>query len=269
MQPLELNPGEIEHRISWAEGGRVFKATHTLRPPKLDDWLEYDRRLRSAMLVGTEGIGWQSDESAAAAALWDRIAIRVAGYLSRGEGGELAELCERFPAEWKTKVPIAHKLTAIQPLAHILIASPPDGEDAAWDPDSSTVWLEVLGHAGLGHTLRRPDLLQSIEVGRLRSYCFQEMPRGKQRRTETLRTVYPGTMASWGKLYDALIVSTNNYTVNGSGMTREQAVEFMDAQHKAAAMRAMTLPPLSLPEGDDGAPEEAPDGAADGAKEAA
>ena len=245
-QSFELRPDEIPTPLSFREGGRRFRVTHIFRPPQYADWLEYEVKLNRSVEITGNHTRFDQERAEAAEAIWDRIALRVEGYLvdtgdaRNGDAESLAaavELPDAFPEAWREKVPLMHKMGAIQLLAQVFPTEGGEMEVYRFNPDQTEVQL-IAGRAGreygrLLHTLKRPTVRQQKEFSRVVSSALYV------RGSRTEKSLLPSRLREMARFYDELVVSVDGYTVNGSKPAREGAVKWMDALHKQTAVSAL------------------------------
>jgi len=215
----ELKPDEIVQPVIAAGGLRL---THYLRPPSQADWEAYEAELHVSVDRPPEGIALHSEELAAANALWQRIVLRVEGYEPLDD--------------WRERVPLPHRRAAVRPLTQVYSIEPEASGEQAYRLAADRIEVELVAgpnYTGLRHIFRPATALEAVEFERVRSAAIWA-------RESPGRTVYPAKLAGYVKLYDALILKVEGYTIAGEPCTgREQAVQDMDAMHKQAAVRAL------------------------------
>lgn len=257
---FELRPAEIPAPITFREGGRKFQVRHILRPPEFDDWLEYENRLnRSVEIVGNT-TRLDRDRAEAAEAVWDRTIVRVEGYkllqspmhrfpppqepADQGEQCEAEgaiDLHEAFPEGWHGKVPLFHKMAAIELLAQVFVAEPEQLEGLyCFDPQQMEVHLVAARGGeerdGLVHVLRRPTARQQKEFSRIVSTAIYV------RGSRTGKSLLPSRLRELSRFYDELLMDVRGYALNGAPATRQDALRHMDALHKQTAVSALFAP---------------------------
>jgi hypothetical protein len=266
-QSFDLTPSEISTPLSFREGGRKFRVMHIFRPPQFADWLEYETKLnRSVEIVGSQ-TRFDQQKAEASEAVWDRIALRVEGYrvpspnvtasathavisppdavisprdaviLSGSEGPAFSELPEAFPDEWKSKVPLVHKMAAVILLAQVSVTASEETETYHFDPDQTEISLDAARggreYSGLVHTLKRPTVRQQKEFSRVVSTALYV------RGSRTEKSLLPSRLREMTRFYDELVVGAHGYSANGAEATREDAIKYMDALHKQTAISAL------------------------------
>jgi hypothetical protein len=236
---FELTPSKIECPIVFREGGRKFSVVHTVRTPTFEDWSEYETRLNRAVEIEGGNTVFTRERAEAAEAVWDRVIISVHGYRV-GEHDE--QLAEAFPSGWREKVPLFHKMAAIELLAQVFSAEPGGEEDdeAAgyrFDPDHITIHLAAgrdgVEHPDLVHVLKRPTARQQKDFSRVLSSAVYV------RGSRTEKSLLPSRLREAVRFYDELIESVRGYAVSGAPPTREETVRAMDALHKQAAVQSL------------------------------
>jgi len=246
---FELTPVEVRIPVPFQEAGRKFRVTHIFRPALLKDWLEYENRLH--LQVEREGNAqrWYDDREEASEAIWNEIVIGVEGYLCshrRTDGAYGApatqEIMETFPDDWKERVPVDHKVAAISRLARVEPCQPGEEQLYFFDSTRQTVYLEArrdgLVYSGLVHVLRRPALKEKKNFRRIQSSVLHV--RGSRKE----QSRFPSRLKEFTQFYDELILEVDGYTVSGRPATREDAVRWMDPQHKRAAVISLFAPEL-------------------------
>ena len=261
MHPaFELKPPEIPIPIAFREGGRKFRVTHLFRPPQFADWLEYELKLnRSVETVGAQ-TRFDQQKADAAEALWDRIALRVEGYLVNSnpqiaqmpqmenatsdseflesvQSAKSVDLPVAFPDDWQSKVPLLHKMAAVQLLAQVFPADTEETEAYHFNPDQVEVSLIAArgGHTfpDLVHILRRPTVRQQKEFSRIVSTALYV------RGSRTEKSLLPSRLREMTRFYDDLVVAVRGYSVHGKHATHDDAIHAMDALHKQTAIAAL------------------------------
>lgn len=229
MQLFELQPENITLNLLIRRPGAELRVSHVLRPPRLDDWLAYDRALSVAIEDGAEGFRVLSEPVAAACLLWDSIVLSVAGYFQSGIALE--------GEAWKHVIPPAHKTRAVASLLNVSLATVA-APLYTLEATEETVVLEARREAKfpqLAHRFRRPTQAQHIEVERLKADSY--IVRGRKSGRD--RTVYPSRLKRLCELYDALILGTEGYAVSGRPTVDAEVRMLMDAQHKKVSVLAL------------------------------
>ena len=262
---FELNPAEIPTPIAFREGGRKHRVVHVFRPPLFADWLEYERLLNSSVEITGGYTRFDQARAEASEALWDRVILRVEGYLvgnrlqvtgnSQTEAAGTApavtcnlspvtslELPSAFPDDWKSKVPLLHKMAAVTLLAQVMTCDANHVEAYSFDPDQTEVFLDAARggrkYEGLIHVLSRPSVRQQKEFSRVLSSALYV------RGSRTEKSLLPSRLKEMVKFYDELILQAKGYCVGpgepgAHAVPREEAVKYMDAMHKKASISAL------------------------------
>jgi hypothetical protein len=273
-QYFELCPAEIPTPLTFREGGRKHRVLHVFRPPTFVDWLEYERLLNSSVETTGGYTRFEQARAEAAEAIWNRISLRVEGYMVRpsaadfipracsepvegsesDEGSAPVQLPDAFPdshegprGTWREKVPLLHKMAAVTLLAQVMASDAGDVEAYSFDPDQIQVFLDAARggrkYEGLIHVLRRPTVRQQKEFSRVVSSALYV------RGSRTEKSMLPSRLKEMVKFYDELIVEAKGYClgghperaerVEGSALSREDAIRHMDAMHKKTAVSAL------------------------------
>ncbi len=237
-EAFELRPAEIPTPIAFREGGRKFRVLHMFRPPQFGDWLEYETKLNRSVEIVGNNTRFDQQRAEAAEAIWDRIALRVEGYLV-GATGPVAptELPEAFPEGWREQIPVLHKMAAIQLLAQVFPADADETEVYCFDPEQIEVHLIAARggreYSGLVHTLKRPSVRRQKEFSRVVSTALYV------RGSRTEKSLLPSRLREMARFYDELVTGVRGYSVNGQPATGDDAVKWMDALHKQTAVAAL------------------------------
>ncbi len=158
------------------------------------------------------------------------------------------ELPDALPDSWRQRVPLLHKMAAIQLLAQVFPSDAGETELYRFDPDRIEVHLiSARGgreHSGLVHTLQRPTIRQQKEFSRVVSTAFYV------RGSRTEKSLLPSRLREMVRFYDELVVAVRGYSLNGAPATREDAIKWMDALHKQTAISALFSFEDSTPEPD-------------------
>jgi hypothetical protein len=239
---FELAPDRIEICLrlnSAAAGGGRYELIHRLRPPKFEDWREYERNLKSTVEASEQSpdaLQFDTETMEAAVALYDSLYLEATGYCMAGEQG--CASCEQ--------IPVHHKEMIIRSLGDVSPAPPASEEttDAAevalFSLDPEHVSVTLLAHArgaaytGLVHVFNPPTAADRISYSRVTSQALYV------RGSRTLKTLLPARLPGLVKLYDQLIRETRGYCAQGQELTERTAiVRHMDALHKKAAVQQL------------------------------
>jgi hypothetical protein len=233
MPVIELKAPRI---LAIADRKRTYRLTVSRILKK--QWLRYFENIVSA----TENQGGKRidsyDSSAARLQLLDDCLVTAEGYaLAAG-----VDKIESMP-EWKSQLPLSHRLAAANMLLAVTPAESDEDEPIALGQGS--VYLDALWTAaesgitkfhGLRHNFKTPTAEQQRRLSRdsSRSRIVGGSRGGK--------TLWLGAQATLADLYDELIVSVEGYTVDGQPPDRAEIVEFMDTYHKVAAVDVLFAP---------------------------
>ena len=260
-----LQPDEIAAPVTFREGGRKHRVVHVFRPPQFADWMEYELKLNRSVELAGGHTRFDQERAEAAEALWSRTAVRVEGYLvsnaftgSNGEESALSPLPEAFPDCWREKVPLLHKMAAVQLLAQVFPADEEEIEPYAFDPDHIQVHLVAARngreYSGLVHKFRRPSARQQKKFSRVVSTALYV------RGSHTEKSILPSRLREFVKFYDDLIVQAEGYCLSSASLgfspssekateaeetdqahelTAEDCRRYMDAMHKQTAIAAL------------------------------
>lgn len=212
-QPIVFDADAAEQRVplSLERKGKIYKVAHIFRPPTDDDLVEYERRRNVRMReankaeLGERGMAMQSDSEKAAIWLWDRLAVRLEGYVNADN--------------WREKVSPQDKEYAVTQGLLACEAYSPEAESAGaedlldFDDDGELIaTVELSCFAGEDqlttlHTLRAPsaaDLKQYKDLMRT-SYTV----RGRRLNKADIRV--PSKAKPLANLYDRLVERVEGY----------------------------------------------------------
>jgi len=235
----DLAAKEIFSVVKFREGGRPVSVAHFFRPLALADWLEYERALDTRIVESEDQSEMRTQAVIAAERLWDAAALRVNGYGAPASSALQGELCERFPADWKQKVPLQHKAAAVRGLQQAVVSEGPEGLlDLIYefDPDQVALVIEAAQngeiHAELIHHLRRPapeDLKRFSQITSAAIWL-----RGAKQPT----TLLPSRLKPLCDLYDRLIQSIEGYSgIDGGDAAAVRRA--MDPVHKKVVIQSL------------------------------
>jgi hypothetical protein len=235
----DLAAKELFSIVKFREGGRPVSVTHFFRPLTIGDWLEYERALDTRIVESDDQSEMRTQAVIAAERLWDAAALRVNGYGAPASSAVQGELCERFPADWKQKVPLQHKAAAVRGLQQAATSEPDEpvaGAAYEFDPDYVRIEIEAAQsgetHSGLVHCLRRPapeDLKRFSQITSAAIWL-----RGAKQPT----TLLPSRLKPLCDLYDRLIQSIEGYSgIDGSDAAAVRRA--MDPVHKKVVIQSL------------------------------
>lgn len=204
-----------------------LKLTHVFRPATHQELAAHQDAivLRTKTRDG-KTIESEFDTTEADYALWQALVVRVEGYQTRALG-DIAQL-----DQWKSKVPAAHQLSAVQALYRLEVA--PAGEAPRYFDEALTVALTVIQNRKqirVEHHFRDATTSELKEWRRIHA-----APREVNRRGFIVSD-YGVKLGELTKLYDALIQSVSGYGFKGNVITTaEDAQAIMDPIHKKVAI---------------------------------
>lgn len=236
---FELAPEQVEVCLRVSGAGGRYELRHRLRPPRLDDWREYERNLRSTVETAEhdrDALQFDSAPLEAAAALYDRLFLGADGY-------SLAGGLEGISPD---RVPLNHKEMAIRALSDVGPAPRPEGspgEDAevalfSLDPEQVEVTLEAsrsgTSYQQLTHVFAPPNAADRVEYSRVTSQALYV------RGSRSLKTLLPARLPGLAALYDRLILEARGYAAAGGELKDRAAIaKHMDPLHKKAAVQML------------------------------
>ncbi len=227
---FELNPEKIEIGLTIRRGGKPFRVGHELRRPTEKDWIGYDERMSVAFEDADEpGSERVVDDSLGAACwFWDALSKSVTGY------------SDQVPENFRSLVAPEHKRAAIAVLTLVAPSLESPGREGLFlVSDEEVIRLRARRETEfrcLVHRFKPPTPAQRIEFSRLMadSYTIRGRKSGKD------KVVLPSRLRGIIELYDELITGTEGYCINGNPANeREDAVRYMDAQHKRVAVQSL------------------------------
>ena len=238
---LELAPAELAIPLKVTQAGRSYHLRHLLRPPLAADWCAYEAALKPEVeeLPGPDG----GDEVSyrlrvrttdAALLLWERLALRVEGYLLPEVNGD---------AGWRGAIPLAHKEAAVRALTLVAPASvsPQDtSNNGGFAVGCGEVAVELecvsagVAYPRLAHFFRPPTVEAERAYRRLLAETL--IVRGGR----APRTLLPARLPALVRLYDDLILRAEGYSLSGQPLASStQAIQHMDAWHKRVAVQTL------------------------------
>jgi hypothetical protein len=202
-----------EHRVPFAteKKGKLYKVAHIFRSPSDDELLEYERRRNVRMReaskteLGEKGLAMENDSESAAVWLWNKLAIRLEGYVQ--------------VENWREKVSDADKEYAITQGLLTCEAISPDPElaDDPLDfddddaPVTNTVELKCFYN---GHPLTLTHILREASAADISTYKalmkVSYTVRGSKLGKSDIRI--PSKAKPLAKLYDGMVIETTGYT---------------------------------------------------------
>ena len=234
MELFELAAEEIQ--VCLRLRGR-HELRHILRPPRWEDWRNYERSLRSTVETvendGEEALRFDSRAMEAAAELYDRLFRSAEGYHGSQNSCVTAEM-----------IPLPHKEMVVRGLGDVAPASeeessePGEGILFSLDADTVEVALEATRNGkkfrNLAHVFRAPTAAEHVEYSRISAQALYV------RGSKTLKSILPPRLPGLVALYDRLIQQVRGYGVAGQPLGERAAiVQHMDPLHKKAAVQTL------------------------------
>lgn len=232
----ELALDKCFFKVKEEKGDRVVVVTHYFRPPSSDDWFDYFRGTSQLGLskgrdvVEVSAVGQEKDEE-----LWEKLVLEVEGY--RVGGKNLMEL-----EDWKTRVPLPHKLNAVAGFMFFFrVAEENPVVESVLDLGESETTLEfdALQYSKpcrVKFTFAVPEPSDYIRYSR--ATARMQIVRTKQRGVSRLQV--PTNIKPLLELFDKLIVSVAGYTYSGKPiMEVENWKAKLDVYHKREAVREL------------------------------
>jgi hypothetical protein len=242
MQPIELAG---ERHIAIKDRGNLLR--FTLDPIGREAWLKYFEGIVST----SENRGREQhntfDATSPLLALVGEALTDANGYKLPAGVAKLSDI-----ADWKAKVPFAHRVAVGSVLTSVTAMADADGDDAVFGLDVvqlESLWnCDVNGvqflHRPLVHRFTTPTFEQERRY--MRDQAKSKVVGGSR----TGKTIWTGVQRVLIELYDELVVSVEGYTLNGEpldhmvGATiRERIIQHMDAYHKVVAAQQLFRAP--------------------------
>ena len=238
---FDLAPAELGVPLKAAHAGRTYRLVHKLRPPAHDDWVAYEAALRlsveeldPAEQDSEPRYRFDAHNSEAAQLLWERLILAADGYQHDANDDNDAD-------DWKTKVPLAHKEAAVRSLTLVAPAELTEAQPGDLLPLTAERIPVILEAARAGevyprlvHWFRPPSL---EEERRYRRLMAETVLVGGSRGS---RALIPARLPALCRLYDSLILSAENYSLDGSAdISPEKLARHMDSWHKRFAVQAL------------------------------
>lgn len=243
---FELAPDRIEISLRLNSGGSRYELKHRLRPPRLADWCEYERNLKSTVEApehSPDALQFESASMEAAVALYDSLFLEAEGYCIATE--DVGVTCGQIPAHHKEMVirglgDVAPELAEGAELSEEA-GSPAEKPDVALyslDSEHVSITLQALARgekfSGLVHKFSPPTAAHRIQYSRIVSQALYV------RGSRSLKTLLPARLPGLVKLYDQLICEAHGYCAQGSELAdRAAIVRHMDPLHKKAAVQEL------------------------------
>ena len=235
---FELAAEEIQVCLRLRGPAGRHELRHILRPPRWEDWRDYERSLRSTVETvendGQEAMRFDSRAMEAAAELYDRLFRSAEGYHGNQNGCVTAEM-----------IPLPHKEMVVRGLGDV---APATEEETAGEPGAESLFsldadtVEVALQAtrsgkkfrNLAHVFRAPTAADHVEYSRISAQALYV------RGSKTLKSILPPRLPGLVALYDRLIQQVRGYGVAGQPLGERAAiVQHMDPLHKKAAVQTL------------------------------
>jgi len=205
---------------------REKKAIHVFRRLTMEDWLSFYSGMQHEELQTGALSKTSTRLHETIAALWEAVVLRVEGY--------------KAGADWKERMPLAHKLAAVLVLRQVNAAN--SGNPFDLESDQRLITLEAtwnsVFHGELVHVFKDPSQEDQLEWNRSISSFYRV--RGSRGRESRIR--FPVNFGKLCRLYDQLILEVRGYAFTGTIQTA------MDALHKEVAIGALFQPVEQEPE---------------------
>jgi hypothetical protein len=215
--------------------GKTYR--FTVRRILKNDWLKYFSGIISSSENADGKVVNSSDSSASRLELVDAVLTNADGF-PLVDGKPVTEI-----EDWKSKLPLGHRLAIGNTLTSVTPSAPTDEEfafgfekvylDALWGAGESggllqyTRLLHIFRTPGVDHQRRfARDASRSTVVGGSR----------------TGKTLWMGARTTMVELYDELIIGVDGYTVNGVPLCDPNVATEMDAYHKYVAIDVLFAP---------------------------
>jgi len=237
MQPLELAG---ERHIAIKDRGKLYR--FTLSPITRELWMKYfDGIVSTSENRGDEQIN-VLDAGSPLLALVNEALIGAGGYKLPEGTGQINEI-----ADWKAKLPFAHRLAVGQVLTRVAQSARFEDDEEAMMPGIDSVRLEALWNCDLNGVmaLYRPLVhnFQTPQFEHERRYMRDQARSKVVGGSRTGKTVWMGVQRTLAEIYDELIESVEGYTFDGSRLGHPNITRCMDTYHKVVAARQLFSAP--------------------------
>jgi len=233
----DLSLEECFFTIREVRGDQKFILKHVFRPPTFEDWVEYHRGTsqlglsKGKDIVEMSNVRQERDEW-----LWEQLIVRVEGYLWKGK--PISEV-----KDWKTRIPLNHRLEAVS--GFLLSGREDVPEDAAlieakgFDLAEGGMEMKFAIFQN-GKTERvvfhfhAPESKDYLRFSRLTSKM--QLQRTKQRNVSAIRV--PTDISPFVELFDKLIEKVEGYIFEGKDvMEAPDWKDKLDALQKRMAVQ--------------------------------
>lgn len=236
LYPLDQSEFEIKINLKPNADVPVY-VTHYLRRPTLVELLDRDKAVVTEIetLSKSESI-INANTDAANVALYDKIALAIAGYpLSDGQPKEARR---SITPELVARVPATHKLTALRGL-YATTCEVEDSDALVYGLDCDTVvvrqeigWHDEPDYV-LRHTLSMPSEKQRLDYARKASQT-RYVGTGKKQKIRIVTNLRAAV-----ELYDALLVQVDGGVIEGQPINGVVAMNRIDPQFKQQVITAL------------------------------
>ncbi len=243
---FDLGASETFVRIEWTYKGRPRSARHYFTRPSSADAEQYLKSMnRSQRAVEGDIIESSFDSTDADLVLWDKLIVRVEGYLATGLGDIMTK------ENWRELVPAPHKQAAAQGIFYLGLepekgASDEEDDGATFSPQGGLeVALQAMQNGilikNLLHRFRHPKPSEMKEWNSMHAFNRVELRRKEK------NYLFENNLRREIQLYDAMIYQVQGYLFNGGSF-----IELMDSVHKQMAItRAFEMVRMGEAKADD------------------
>lgn len=240
MFTFDLSLKETFVRVIEERGDKRAVLTHRFRMPTAEDWYNYFRSSNQVGLSkGRDTVEFTGENQERDALFWESLIQRVEGYKLNG-------VDVMTSSDWKSKIPLPHKLQAFSGLLYFFkIGNTIDGsfeETNELDLGVSSVDIRFEaaqnGQAGIPitFTFKQPEPSDYIKFSRITAKM--QLVRTKQRGVSAIKV--PTTIAPMTELFDKLIEKVDGYVYEGKPLM--DVLEWkskIDLYHKQSAIREL------------------------------
>jgi len=230
QSPIPLLDLSVAERTVALTVGRGQRFIHHFRPPKAEEWLEYERAVKPTLIFREDEVETRAATRSASDALWQKLILRLEGYDSDVQ-------CSSFSIQ---KVPLEHRVKAVTGLDQVQAAA---DQDVLGDSETAVVKLEAWWNGvffpALIHRFKRPLVeheLRFREALERRAIVTRRIGGQKRPKNQALESRSLPVLPTLVALYDELIVGVEGYLIPNP---QSPIPVFMDVPHKSAAVRAL------------------------------
>jgi hypothetical protein len=216
-----------DRKIVFRQRGSVF--TLSMRPPTQTDWFAYfDAVVTTAEQRGRDVVR-STDAGAAGLDLVEKLLVDAGGYPLPEGATDILQV-----EEWRSAIPLSHRLTALELLLDVRAIDTPDDDPLVFKRE--TVFLQATWSADeKGNMFRLQGLKHVFETpsaDHYRTYMSQISRSKVVGGSRNGKTVYSGAQRVLCTIYDDLIREVSGYR---AGVSENLMGQVMDARHKVAA----------------------------------